>query len=127
MRFLPTRIHGVIDYAWGGLLIMMPFLLGFSRDAIGLWVAIAFGIVGVGYSVLTDYELGALKLLPMRLHLILDAVSGVALVFLSLVLRLDPQASWVFLLFGLFAVVASLITRTSADPSPRFWAARGTN
>ena len=127
MRFLPTRIHGVIDYAWGVLLILTPFMLAFSSDATALWIAIAFGVVGIVYSFLTDYELGALKLLSMPVHLILDAGAGVLLVVLSFSLKLDNRAYWVFLLFGLSAAVASLITRTSSDPPSRVLAPRGTN
>jgi uncharacterized membrane protein HdeD (DUF308 family) len=123
MRFLPTRIHGMMDYAWGVLLILAPFLLGFSRDATALWIAIAFGIAGIFYSLLTDYELGALKLLPMRFHLCLDAAAGVLLVVLSFALRVDSRASWALLLFGLFAIIASLITRTSPHASSRSFAA----
>jgi uncharacterized membrane protein HdeD (DUF308 family) len=112
MRFLPTRVHGLIAYAWGVLLALSPFVLGFARDKTALWMAIAFGVVGILYSLLTDYELGAFKLLPMPVHLILDALAGAVLVVLSFALRLDSRASWIFLLFGLFAVAASLITRT---------------
>jgi hypothetical protein len=114
MRFLPTRIHGVIDYAWGVLLILTPFMLAFSSDATALWIAIAFGVVGIVYSFLTDYELGGLRLLSMPVHL-------------SFSLKLDNRASWVFLLFGLFAIVASLITRTSSDRPSRVMARQGTN
>lgn len=119
MRFIPTRIHGLIDYAWGVLLILSPFMLGFSADKTALWIAVAFGIAGIVYSLLTDYELGAFKLLPMPFHLVLDGLAGLALVVLAFALRLDCRASWVFLLFGLFAVVASLITRTTEGATHR--------
>ena len=29
MRFLPTRIHGMMDYLMGALLIALPFLFRF--------------------------------------------------------------------------------------------------
>jgi hypothetical protein len=31
MRFIPTRIHGMMDYAMGLLLIAAPWLFGFAR------------------------------------------------------------------------------------------------
>ena len=32
MRFIPTRIHGAVDYLTGLILIMAPFVLGFADN-----------------------------------------------------------------------------------------------
>ena len=76
---ISTRLHGVLDYLTGTLLVGAPALLRLGyRSPAGraLWIA---GTAHVGYSVLTDYELGAVKLIPMRTHLALDASGAVAL------------------------------------------------
>ena len=76
MRFIPTRIHGVLDYATGGMLLSAPNLLGLGDvPASARVLRLAGGGAGL-YSMLTDYELGAVKLVPMPVHLALDAASG---------------------------------------------------
>ena len=57
---LPTRIHGVLDYTVGALLIALPFLLGFGGGA-QTWVPVALGAAAIVYSLFTDYELGVKK------------------------------------------------------------------
>jgi hypothetical protein len=112
MRFLPTRVHGVIDYLWGLALIATPWAFGFADGGRAQWTAIVFGIGAVLYSLFTDYELGAFRLLPMPLHLILDGAAGALLAASPWLLGFAQQVRWPHLAFGLFSVIASLITRT---------------
>lgn len=117
MRFLPTRIHAVIDYLWAAFLIATPFVAGFAGDRPAFWTAILFGLGAIGYSLLTDYELGAARLVPVPAHLALDAVAGLALALCPFALGLDGRALWPFMAFGGFAVAASLVTRTVPSPA----------
>jgi hypothetical protein len=41
--------------------------------------SLALGFAAITYSLLTDYELGALRVLPMPVHLTLDVLFGVAI------------------------------------------------
>ncbi len=41
MRSIPTRVHGVLDYLVGLLLIGAPWLLGFERGGAETWVITA--------------------------------------------------------------------------------------
>jgi hypothetical protein len=76
MRFISTRVHGVIDYIVGVLLIIVPWLLGFARGGAETWVPVLLGIALILYSFFTNYELGVVKRLPMSTHLWLDGISG---------------------------------------------------
>lgn len=79
LRVIPTQVHGVLDYLTGGALLAAPGLLGLQDEP---RAALALRLAGGGatiYSLLTDYELGLLKVLPMPAHLALDAMSGVLL------------------------------------------------
>ena len=111
MRFLPTSVHGVIDYLWGLALLASPWILGFADVPAAKWVAIVFGVGAILYSALTAYELGLLKILPMPMHLILDGIGGIVLAASSFLFGFADQVLWPHLLFGLFSVVACFVTR----------------
>ena len=115
MRFIPTRIHGVLDYATGGALLWAPNLLGLGDvPAAARVLRLAGGGAGL-YSMLTDYELGAVKLIPMPVHLALDAASG-ALVASSPWLfgfaREGPRYWLPHVLVGAFEMLAAATSKT---------------
>ncbi len=112
MRFLPSRVHGIIDYLWGIALLATPWLFGFADVTAAKWLAVVFGVGAILYSLVTDYELGALRILPMTLHLGLDGLAGAFLAVSPWLFGFADRVFWPHLLFGLFSVVASLITRT---------------
>jgi hypothetical protein len=114
MRFLPTRAHGIIDYVWGIALVLTPWLFGFATGGAAQWTAIVFGLGALLYSLLTDYELGLVRVLPMPLHLILDGIAGAVLAVSPWLFGFAGEAFWSHLLFGLFAVGASLVSRTES-------------
>lgn len=72
MRFIPTRIHGVLDYLVGALLIAAPWLLNFDRGGAETWVPVILGVGALLYSLFTDYELGLVRRLSMSTHLGLE-------------------------------------------------------
>lgn len=115
MRFISTRIHGMLDYGAGLLLIVAPWLFGFGDGGAETWLPVILGISTIGYSLLTDYELGIARVIPMATNLMLDIASG-------LVLAVSP---WVFgfaddvwvphVILGLLEIGAGLMTRTTPD------------
>lgn len=116
MRFLPTRVHGVIDYLWGVALIAAPWLFGFADAPAASWVAWIFGGGAILYSLVTDYELGLVRLIPMPAHLALDGVAGAILAVSPWLFGFADRVRWPHVAFGLFSVAASLVTRTHAEP-----------
>jgi hypothetical protein len=78
-RPIDSTLHGVVDYAAGATLTtVFPRLAGIegSRSARQIRTA---GAVHAGYSTLTDYPLGIVKVLPFQAHLAMDAVGALAL------------------------------------------------
>ncbi len=76
LRVIPTSVHGMTDYAAGGALYAIPALLGLNDvPASSRTLRLASG-AAVASSLVTDYELGVVKLVPMRAHLMLDIMSG---------------------------------------------------
>lgn len=79
LRLIPTQVHGIIDYVTGGTLVAAPELLSVKDVPEAALTLRLMGIGATAYSLLTDYELGVAKLLPMPTHLALDAASGALL------------------------------------------------
>jgi hypothetical protein len=77
LRVIPTGVHGVLDYAASGINLAFPALLGLQDAPWATLVPRMAGVAGAGYSLITDHELGAFKVLPMPAHLAFDAAKGV--------------------------------------------------
>jgi hypothetical protein len=101
----------VIDYLWGMALLSTPWLFGFTDVPAAKWTAVIFGLGAILYSALTAYELGLIKILPMSLHLILDGLGGIVLAASPFLFGFSDRVYWPHVLFGLFSVAASLVTR----------------
>jgi hypothetical protein len=78
-RFIPTSVHGAIDHVVGPALVLAPTVLGLRRTSPEGIAARAVGGVEAFYSNLTDYEMSLKNVVPMRIHLALDAVGGATL------------------------------------------------
>jgi len=63
----------------GVLLIIAPWILGFGENGAETWVPVVLGAGVIAYSLMTDYELGVVKAIPMRVHLSRDLGGGLLL------------------------------------------------
>src|SRR5215218_10080261 len=78
-RPIDATLHGVTDYTVGTLLMTaFPRLAGIEGTESARQIRTA-GAVHAGYSTVTNYPLGAVKLLPFKAHLALDALGAIAL------------------------------------------------
>jgi hypothetical protein len=110
---LPTRIHGMLDYLLGALLIASPWLFGFGEDlGPARWVPVALGIGVLLYSLFTDYELGVVKKVQMPVHLFLDALGGILLAASPWLLGFDDRVWMPHVVLGAVEVVTAAITNT---------------
>ena len=77
MKIIPKFFHGVLDYVTGLLLLLAPILFGFSDvGGAAVWVMRLVGVMILLQALTTDYELGLLKTIPIRMHLMMDYVVG---------------------------------------------------
>ena len=112
MRFISTRTHGVIDYLMGALLVVAPYLLGFADGTAAQWVPQAVGAALVGASLLTDYELGVVRVIPMPVHLGLDVAAGLLLAVSPWLFGFAGRVWVPHVILGLAEIGAGLMTRT---------------
>src|SRR3954453_7284775 len=78
-RPVDATLHGVTDYSVGTfLLTAFPRIAGIAGTRSARQIRTAAAIHG-GYSTITDYPLGVVKLLPYQAHLALDALRALGL------------------------------------------------
>lgn len=111
MRFLPTSIHGIVDYLAGIVILALPWLFDWEDNVKGVMTVLGLGIIL--YSLLTDYELGISRRIPMSTHLLLDALGGIVLIVWPFVFGVDDNTTrTVMVILGVLEIGASLITQT---------------
>jgi hypothetical protein len=93
VRFIPQTVHGIADYLVGVVITLPPLLVW---NAAAIIVLIAIGGSVLLYSAMTDCELSVVGSLRVSLHLILDAVFGIVMLFLPLIINMNETARWPF-------------------------------
>jgi hypothetical protein len=112
MKIISTKVHGVLDYLMGILLIASPWLLGFANGTAAQWVPVALGIVMLLMSLMTNYEAGAAKVIGMRMHLTMDVLSGFFLAASPWLFNFNEVVYVPHVVLGAFEVLAALMTKT---------------
>lgn len=110
MRFIPTRFHGILDYIVGLVLILAPWLFDFSDNSYATWTIVIAGIVVLGQTIFTDFEVGMVKKIPMPTHLMMDFGLGVILALSPWMFNFADQVYLPHLIAGIFSIIASLTT-----------------
>lgn len=109
---ITTKVHGILDYMTAGLLVTLPRAMGWSPTVTRLLDASALG--AVAYSLITKYEWGAIKAMPMKAHLTLDAVSGGMLIGAAALLEdEDPDVRATLGALGAYEIGAALLSQTN--------------
>jgi SPW repeat len=118
------KAHNVIDYLVGALLIVSPWLFGFADIPAARVLFLMSGIALIGYSLLTNYYYSVARILPLGVHMTLDAVLGVILILAPALLGYRDQitqsqyVAHVVLGIGAVGLVALTKPRTEAAKTP---------
>jgi hypothetical protein len=117
LQFIPTKVHGVLDYIVAIALLLAPMIFGFQEVG-GAAVAIPM-VLGAGlflYSLLTNYEWGVFKVINMRYHLIVDIIAASLLTlspFLFGFINQAPNAWLPHVVVGLTVLVVVACSQTA--------------
>ena len=110
--FIPLAVHAMIEPVMALLLILAPFIFGFSDNSTATIVSIAAGVIVLGTGMSTRWSLSLVKLIPLDVHRMLDLGLGVLLILSPFVLGFsDESTPTIFLIVvGLGEIVAALAT-----------------
>ena len=121
-RPITSRVHGMLDYPVGIVLIAAPWIFGFS-DVGGAAVAVPMVVGGLILlqSLITDYEYSVENALPLPVHLATDVVAGIVLAASPWLFGFADEGTnaWLpHLLVGLGLIAAGLLTQTHRAEGP---------
>lgn len=137
IKFIPANVHGYIDYTTGAFLSTSPFYLTEvkrkknkkeqeSQTDVELTKEIkklqpqqiipyAMGVASTVYSLFTNYELGAVKKIPMKVHLMIDAASGAFLAASPWIFGFYKKTWIPFVAVGVMEIAVALFTKTESE------------
>ena len=110
---ITPRAHGVLDYATAAATAAVPDILDFPVSAKRLCRALAGGYTGL--SLLTDYPLGAKRVVPFKGHGAAEGAIGLALPFLPWALGFQHHRAARNFVIGLTALTAVVSALTQWD------------
>jgi hypothetical protein len=100
MKFLNPKIHGILDYAVVLMFLAAPKALGL--DGIPAQLSYALAAVHLMVTVLTDFPLGAFKLIPLPIHGWIELAVAPALIAAPWILNFaaEPHARLFYIVSG---------------------------
>ncbi len=119
MKFIDRKTHGYLDYLVGALLIAAPWLLDFYRGGAETWVPVILGAGVILYSLLTDYELGALRKIGFGTHLTLDVLGGIFLAASPWLFNFSEHVYLPHLIVGIMEILVASVTKRTAVENTR--------
>lgn len=119
LRFIPTKVHGALDYIVAIALIFAPMIFGFqSVGGAAVAIPIVLGIALFLYSLFTKYEWGLVKVLGMPYHLIIDMLAAIFLTlspFLFGFVNNAPNAWVPHVVVGIAVILVVIFSKTQPE------------
>ena len=109
MKIISPKLHGIIDYLVVVFLLASPILFGLSHE-IGLYTY-ALAVVHLLLTILTDFNAGLLKVIPLPIHGFIELIVGVALIIIAFTLLKNDMAAHMFYAgFGIAVLAVYLLS-----------------
>lgn len=115
LRFVTRQVHAYLDYPVAISLMATPVVLGLgASNPLAKWLSIVTGVAALVLTLLTDHELGVIKVLPYWFHVAVDRLVGLTFVAAPFVFGftgLDAGYYWA----NAFAVLAVTFLLNSSE------------
>jgi hypothetical protein len=113
---ISPKLHGIIDYAFAGTLLLLPSLLHFNKKARKLYKLI--GLEVLAYSALTDYPAGLEPVISFDTHHKTDCanIAGLAAVTTCKYIHKDKAILAFHTGMTAMAMITVLLTDWKAQP-----------
>jgi hypothetical protein len=120
MKIISDTAHGILDYVTVAIFVLAPSILGLT--GIAAIASYALAAIHLVMTLVTDMPLGVLKIIPLRLHALVEMVVGPVLVLAALLPNFLGDKREFFLVMGLVILAVWLLSsygRPGVDREPR--------
>lgn len=119
MKKISSKVHGVLDYLGGIALIAAPMLFGFEDlGGAAVWIPRVLGVAFLLQALMTDYELGVVKVLPFSMHLMVDYLAAAFLAISPFLFNFADEDANVWmphLVVGITYFVITMMTKSKVE------------
>ena len=120
MKIIPRFFHGILDYMTALFLLLVPNLLGFAHlGGSVVWLPRIVGLMILLQAMTTDYELGLIKIVPIKMHLMTDYLVATFLVIAPWLFGFSDRvatATVALVIAGLVVAGTTLMTEPRGRP-----------
>ena len=111
MKVINNKMHGVLDYVTVLCFFASPSIFGLA--GIPAYLSYALAVVHLLMTVLTNFEFGVAKIIPLKLHKYVEMVVGPVLLVISWVLGFsdDVKARSIFMVAGVVIILVGLLSQ----------------
>lgn len=115
MNIISTKAHAILDYALVLLLFLSPRLfklMDYSDTNPAVWIVpSSIAVLIASSAVMTDYEGGLFRWLPMQFHLYADLALGFILAISPWLFGFADFAFFPHLIIGVVIIITSMLTK----------------
>lgn len=109
---ISLALHARVDVGVLTFVLVSPWLFGFSHHGGATLMAVCAFVVGMSLNLVTDYPAGLFKLVPMKLHKMVEMTTPPMTLVVPWVFFADAGAfPWVMTAAGLVVIANGLLTR----------------
>lgn len=114
MKFVTKQIHAYLDYPVAFALIGLPFMLGLGdSNPLAFQLSVITGVAALILTILTDHQLGLMRIISYRIHLIVDFLVGITFVVAPFLLSFKGLDAYYYWLNG--AAVLFVVSMHKAE------------
>ncbi len=118
-RFVTKTMHAYLDYPVALSLMIAPFLLHLGGShPLARWLAVGTGVAAFLLTLLTDHQLGVLRVLPYSVHLLVDFVVGVVFLVAPILFGFTGLDAWYYWANGAAVLTVVSLHKPESEPCP---------
>ena len=110
MKIISIKNHGFFDYITVLAFALIPMIFGL--EGIPAYLSYALAVIHLSMTLLTAFPLGVVKVIPVKLHKLVETIVGPVLVIVPWVLGFSENltARYVYVGMGLIIIAVGFLT-----------------